>query len=468
MVDREEDQLVRYFDGIRLAEKQVLDEKMDAAIRRGIEQGQTLRSRWRVHRGWTWISGTAGVIAVCMLMFFIWQGGIPLGGSISTNASSTEVIPSYVDGLMTSEMERAAEHGLYQPIGKSAEVKGTKVTVDGVLADGRTVVVFYSMVNSKDPKAVDGYFAHMVDDEQRFSGTIYDPGTSFVDSENVTHTFFRITFPKGNAPTRMTFGINSGVMRDQLVVKFPIEWSSRPYEGLEKIIPVKQTATVDRTKIAIREMVLRPLSTTIVFEPEMRTNVYMAVNLKAKLYLGEKQENQFHYYTSSRSSFYDRESLANNEVILQGIDFESLYYSDWNEVTLQIDGFRVTKTSTRSFDLVIDTEKNEILTTDPSIQKVLVAPDQQSTQVSIYALKKQENKVKHPFEIKEEFTDHEGNKHRFLQKEKEVSPFYYSSDLTEVIRFKLEPKTYAQPLTFTLTETTESTFKPHEFKIKLK
>lgn len=215
-------------------------------------------------------------------------------------------------------------------------------------------------------------------------------------------------------------------------------------------------------------MFLRPLSTTILFELEMRTNVYMAVNLKAKLYLGEKQENQFHYYTSSRSSIYDRESLDNYEVILQGIEFESLYYSDWNEVTLQIDGFGITKTSMRSFDLIIDTEKKQLLTTDSSIQKVLVAPGQQSTQVSIYALKKQENNVRHPFELKEEFTDHEGNKHRFLQKEMEVTPLYYSSGLTEVIRSELEPKTYAQPLTFTLTETTNGTFNPHEFKIRLK
>lgn len=468
MVDREEDPLfARYFDGVRLAEKQVREENLDAAIRHGLDKGKTLRGKWRLRRGLAWTAGAAGTLAVCLLLLFIGQNaGLSVGLLSPTTASQNEVIPSYVSSLMTSEMERAAEHGLYQPIGKSTEVAGTKVTVDGVLADGRTVVVFYSMVNPEDVKAVDELFGHIVDDEQLFNGTIYDPGTSFVDSQDVKHTFFSVTFPEGNAPSKIIFGINSGSKRDQLVSQIPIGWSSRPYEGMEKIVPVKQTATVNRTKIAVREVSLRPLSTMIVFEPQMRTDVQMAVNLKAKLYLGEKQKNQFHYYTRSRGAIYDQESLSNNEVTLQGIDFESLYYSDWNEITLQIDGFGTLTKKERSFDLVIDTEKNQLLATDSAIHKVNVVPGQQSTLVRIYAEKKTKVDVGYPFQIKEEFTDHEGKKHRFLQED--GTPSYYLNGLTEIITFELEPKTYAQPLTISLTEVVDSTYKPQQFKIPLK
>ncbi|MBW4841207.1 MAG: DUF4179 domain-containing protein [Paenibacillaceae bacterium] len=469
MVDREENLLARYFDGVRIAEKQIGDEQLEAAIRHGLEQGRNLRGKWHLRRGLAWTAGAAGTLAMCLLLLFVWPSGSSFVGSplSPTTASQNEVIPNYVSALMTSEMERAAEHGLYQPIRKSTEVAGTKVTVDGVLADGRTVVVFYSMVNPEDVKAVDNFYGYLIDmDGDIFINLPRQSGTSFVDSKDVKHSYFKITFDQ-DAPTQAGFAVDSRVTNSDPIAKIPIAWSSRPYEGMEKVVPVKQTATVNRTKIAIREVSIRPLSTIIVFEPQMRTDVHMAVNLKAKLYLGEKQESQFHYYTRSKNVIYDHKILSNNEVNLQGIEFESLYYSDWNEVTLQIDGFGTLSTKKRSFDLVIDTEKNQLHATDSTILKVNIIHDQQSTLVRIYAEKKTKVDVGLPFQIEEEFTDREGAKHRFLQVDGKPSD-YMNDSTTEVITFELEPKTYTQPLTFTLTEVVDSTYKPQEFKIPLK
>ncbi|MGP0585482.1 DUF4179 domain-containing protein [Paenibacillus timonensis] len=467
MVDREEDQLLaRYFDGVRLAQKQVWDEKLDAAIRRGLDKGKTLRGKWQLRRGLAWTAGAAGTLALCLLFLFVWPSGSPFVGSFlfSTTASQNKAIPSYVSSLMTSEMERAAEHGLYQPIGKSTEVAGTKVTVDGVLADGRTVVVFYSIVNPEDVKAVDNFYGYLIDkDGDIFINLPRQSGTSFVDSKDVKHSYFKITFDQ-DAPTQAGFAIDSKAINGDAIAKIPFEWSSHPYAKLKKTISVNQTATLYGKPLTVDQIVLRPLSTTLLFKPQNIVEKPMTDYLEAKLYLGEHQEDQFWRYTKSRGILYDYGN-GNRKIstpYLTGIDFESLYYTDWNEVTLQIDGFGTPVS--RTLNLVVDTDKKQLIAPNPAVEKIEVVPHDQFLEVSLYMHQNPESKIAIPYRVKDHYTDDKGNTYRILSDND--FPSYRSDDDVETISFKLESRQYSQPLNFTLTETLD--YKPQEFKIPLR
>ncbi|WP_178018867.1 DUF4179 domain-containing protein [uncultured Paenibacillus sp.] len=465
MVDQEENQLfARYFDGVRLAEKQVRDEKLDAAIRRGLDKGKTLRGKWQLRRGLAWTAGAAGTLAVCLLLLFVWQNGGPLIGSSSpTTASQNDAVPSYVSSLMTSEMERAAEHGLYQPVGKSTEVAGTKVTVDGVLADGRTVVVFYSMVNPEDVKAVDNFYGSLIDkDGNIFINLPRQSGTSFVDSKDVKHTYFKITFDQ-DAPTQAGLAVDSRAINGNTSAKIPFEWSSRPYANLKKTIPVNQTATLYGKQMTVDHMVLRPLSTTLLFKPQKSVDKAMTDHLEAKLYLGEHREDQFWRYTKSRGILYDygNETGKISTPYLTGIDFESLYYTDWNEVTLQIDGFGTPVS--RTLNLAVDTDKKQLITPNPAVEKIEVVPGEQSLEVRFHMNKNPESKIALPYHLDDYFTDDEGTSNRILREN--GSPSYRLDGEAETISFKLESRQYPQPLNFTLTETLD--YKPQQFKIPL-
>ncbi|MGG1614189.1 DUF4179 domain-containing protein [Paenibacillus sp. FSL K6-2441] len=463
MVDREEDQLARYFDGIRLAEKQILDEKLDAAIQRGLEQGRSLRSRWRVHRGWAWISGTAGVIAVCMLMLFIWHGGIPLVGSITTTASSTDAIPSYVDALMTSEMERAAEHGLYQPIGKSTEVEGTKVTVDGVLADGRTVVVFYTLRKKLDNDihlwlldAHGNTFDHL---------PVFLPvGTYPVGS--VTHLKYTLNIEDPDAPNRLVLSVGTEESNEKPISQIPIEWNSRPYTRMKKTVPVNQIATIYGQSLTIDQIVIRPLSTTILFKPQKSVNQWMSQPVKAKLYLGGEGEAEFRRYAPLRSLIYDYQK-GSPDAFLTGLEFESIYDKDWKEVTLEIDNFGVYPLKQRSFSLWVDADKEQLFIPDPSVKQVEVLEHENVIELVLHMNPTPDNHLSKPYTVDEYFNDNQAKSvYRILQDEH--SPMYSLDGDNETIRFKIEKRDYVQPLHITIMEDFDSSYKPQEFKIPLK
>lgn len=464
MVDREEDPLfAHYFDGVRLAEKQVREENLDAAIRHGLDKGKSLRGKWQLRRGLAWTAGAAGTLAVCLLLLFIGQNaGLSVGLLSPTTASQNEVIPSYVSSLMTSEMERAAEHGLYQPIGKSTEVAGTKVTVDGVLADGRTVVVFYSMVNPEDVKAVDNFYGYLIDMEGNlFINLPRQSGTSFVDSMDVKHSYFKITFDH-DAPTQAGFAVDSRAINGDAIARIPFEWSSRPYANLKKTIPVNQTATLYGKQLTVDHIVLRPLSTTLLFKTQKNVDMSMTDHLEAKLYLGEHREDQFWRYTKSRGIIYDYGNGKTSTSYLSGIDFESLYYSDWNEVTLQIDGFGTPVSKT--LNLVIDTDKKQLITPNPAVEKIEVVPGEQSLEVRFQMNKNPRSKIGIPYHIEDYFTDDEGTSYRILREN--GFPSYRLDGDVETISFKLESHPYSQPLNFTLSETLD--YKPQQIKIPIK
>nr|WP_167521236.1 DUF4179 domain-containing protein [Paenibacillus timonensis] len=465
MVDREEDQrLARYFDGVRLAEKQIGNEQLDAAIRRGLEQGRSLRGKWQLRRGLAWTAGAAGTLAVCLLLLFVWPSGSPFVGSFlfSTTASPNKVIPSYVSSLMTSEMERAAEHGLYQPINKSTEVAGTKVTVDGVLADGRTVVVFYSMVNSEDAKAVDNLYGYLIgNDGDIFINLPRQSGTSFVDSKDVKHSYFKITFDQ-DAPTQAGFALDSKAINGDALAKIRFGWNSRPYANLKKTLSVNQTAILYGKPLTVDQIVLRPLSTTLLFKPQKIVDKPMTDYLEAKLYLGEHGEDQFWRYTKSRGIIYDYGNGKTSTPYLSGIDFESLYYTDWNEVTLQIDGFGTPVS--RTLNLAVDTDKNQLIAPNPAVEMIEVVPGKQSIEVRLYMHQSAESKIAMPYRVEDHFTDDKGNTYRILSEND--FPSYRLDDDVETISFKLESRQYSQPLNFTLTETLD--YKPQQFKIPLK
>lgn len=463
MVDREENQLARYFDGVRLAEKQIGDERLDASIRRGLDKGKTLQGKWQMRRGLAWTVGAIGTLAVCLMLVLIWQGGGLPGGVSTTTAGQPAGIPDYVSSLMTSEMERAAEHGLYQPIGKSTEVAGTKVTVDGVLADGRTVVVFYSMVNPEDVKAMNNLYAYLVDKD----GNLYDSlprkeGTSLTDSKDIKHSYYKIIFTDRDAPTQSSLAVNSRISDINVQAKIPIEWSSRPYAKTKKTFRVNQTATLYGKPLTVDQLVLRPLSTTLLFKPQEFVDKFMTDHLAAKLYLGEHREDQFWRYTKSRDILYDYGNGKTSTPYLSGIDFESLYYTDWNEVTLQFDGFGTP--ISRTLNLAVDTDKKQLITPNQAVEKIEVVPGEQSLEVRFQMNRNPKSKIAMPYHVDDYFTDDEGTSYRVLREN--GSPTYRLDGEAETISFKLESRQYHQPLNFTLTETLD--YKPQEIKIPLK
>ncbi|WP_059041850.1 DUF4179 domain-containing protein [Paenibacillus rubinfantis] len=470
MVDREEDLLwARYFEGLGLAENQVRDEKLDAAIRRGLEQGRTQRRIWHLRRGLTWTAGVAGTLAVCLLLLFMWPSGGMFDGSPSpsTTASQNENYPSYISSLMTSEMERATELGLYQPIGKSTEVAGTKVTVDGVLADGRTVVFFYTLENIHRKKLDTEVHLGLKD----ATGKTFDylpvflPTGTYPD-DTVTHLKYTLNIEDPDAPTRLLLSVSTEESSDQPISEIPMEWSSQPYTGMKKTVPVNQIATIYGHPLTIDQIVMRPLSTTILFKPQESVDQWMSQSVKAKLYLGGEGEAEFQRYAPLRSLIYDYQT-GSTDVYLMGLEFGSTYDKDWNEVTLEIDNFGVYPEKQRSISLWVDTDKEQLLYSEPSVKQVEVLEHDKTIEVLLHMNQTPGNKVSSPFTVDEYFNDNQFKSvYRILQDDR--SPMYTLDGDNETIRFEIDKREYTQPLRITVMEKLDDSYKPQAIKIPLK
>ncbi|RRJ63145.1 DUF4179 domain-containing protein [Paenibacillus oralis] len=347
MVETRENQLVRYFDGARQAEQQISEGALASAIGAGLARGKNARRKRAVQRG----AVAAGLLACCLLIAAVWPVWTMPG--TSTVMSSPPGIPGYVLSQMTTPMEQAADQGLYQPINKSAEVEGYKVTVDGVLADNETMIVFYTLENlSGSDQSKDMYIDFFdTDGNLLIVPDIWNESNSSVNNtERIKHGFIRLTF-SDTTPGHIIFAAGTEfIYKDESSVKIPIELDTRRYAGLERTIPVNQSAKIGGRHITIGDVILRPLSTTIRFDPKVTVSIYEPANMQAKLYLGEKREKQFRYYIKSRTAIYS-EGQNEADTLLSAIVFDSLYYEDWNEVTLQVDGWGTSDNQPQEFKI---------------------------------------------------------------------------------------------------------------------
>lgn len=347
MVETKETPLVRYFDGARLAEQQVSEGALASAIEAGLARGKSARRKRVMQRGVI----AAGVLACCLLIAIVWPVW-PMPGT-STVMSSHPGVPEYVLSQMTTPMEQAADQGLYQPINKSAEVAGYKVTVDGVLADNQTMIVFYTWENLLGTGQSKNLYIDFLDADGNLliAPDVWKESPSSVNNmDRVEHDYVRLSF-SDSTPGQIVITAGSEIIpKNESSVKISIELDTSRYAGLERTIPVNQSAAIRGRHITIGDVILRPLSTTIRFDPKVTVSIYEPVNMQAKLYLGEKKEKQFRYYIKSRTAIY---SGGQNEAdaLLSAIVFDSLYYEDWNEVTLQVDGWETSDYQPQEFKI---------------------------------------------------------------------------------------------------------------------
>lgn len=474
MDEREEAQLTRYFDSVRLAAKQIDSAKLDMAIRQGMEQSNNKRASSMLQRGWGWAA--AGLLACLVLVVaFGANGSLNVRHSFSSIGTSTSY-PDHILELMLPEMKPAVKE-LYQPIGKSGILDGTEVTIDGVMADGRTILVFYTLKDQTGKQAAknispgilnsDGGELEDYDIQQEWSFT--NPS---LDSRQVKHKSLQLIFDHGEAPTELIFTaslqsniVGVGSSDNNGMVKLPISWSSQPYEGMIKEVPIQQALEVDGHSLLISQVTLRPLSTLIEFEPQQVVNSFKTENLKASLSNYSKGDPQSR--RSYTAGYTLHQSMASNqqEKFLSGIAFNSLYYENWEEALLQIDVYGVYPDTKRTYQISIDTEK-ELASLGSGVDRVEVLPGNESTEVKLHIERNPDGDINTPLRLSPFFFDRHSSVFRLMQQEGPLSAQQEGG--SAIFKFNLDSESYAQPLAFTLTETLGDHYKPQEFMIKLK
>ncbi|MFD1175238.1 DUF4179 domain-containing protein [Paenibacillus puldeungensis] len=459
MAEREELELTHFFDDALQAERKIDEMKLETAVRNGLNRGKQARRKRQLSQRW----GIAGGLAFCMvLVIAFWQYGYQ--ATPAAVMGSQGDIPDYVRSMLTTDMERAADHGLYQPINQTVEKDGYKVTVDGVLADSRTAIIFYTSENTlRDfPIDVQGYTPIQ---DANVSST--EMGPKYYESADhkssrtgpIMHTFVKLQVSSQAARGKILFsgswGEHSEKKEDLKKVYIPIELDKSKYADLERTIPINETAQFGDHKVTIKNMVLRPLGTTINIESIGPSTDKLVKGIQdTKLYLGEERASQFQYFLTPNQNESSYQSSLGRSSFLQ-LAFRSIFYDDYSEAALKAAG--ITETTSNKSKLVIDTAKKQILSGGQLIQKLDIVSGKESVDIKLRFNKTSDN------------NNHILENASFTDKSGAIYTITRGDSRKEAVDFSIAPSDYAQPLTFTLENTSDKNiYKPLEVKINLK
>lgn len=452
-------------EDIRNASESIPEEKLESAVRSGLERGKTLRRRRKL---WFPAGIAAGAAACCLLLITLWQTAGQVDSS-QTTVQGTPGIPEYVLAQMSSDMRTAADHGLYQPVNKSVEEDQYRVTVDGVLADNQRVVVFLTYKNlSSNGSMMDLKPGEIIgfDGKRVLNPTIYSSSTqnSAEKRKNTRHLYYTLSFKEEGSPSKLEF---SGVLETSpetnakpIEFEIPFEWDSSKYREMEDIIPVNQTAVIDGNKISISDIVLTPLSTMVRIDAIAQEDHGIGGLLEVKLLLGKKQPGQFLKSLLLRSSM--SEQLTDGNLTLSQLYFDSIYYKDLKEVTLAASGIGVT--TSEKIEVSIDTDKKKMISPNSMLHLLEVNNENNMTEIVLQHSKEDDDLIL-PLILQNDFNTGDGTQ---VTLEDAGNIEYSTNSLNNTIRFKLEVKDYPQPLTFKFGGTSiEEISHPIEFHIRL-
>ncbi|MFD3262169.1 DUF4179 domain-containing protein [Paenibacillus lentus] len=438
--DREERLLADYYKSHDAAAKQMDEEKLENALLAGLAAGNSQYKRLAHYYPWK-LAGA--VLACCLILILGWQAWELGNKDRSAFHASRLDIPSFVYDRMTPKLKDAALHGLYQPINETVIQGDYQVTINGVIADRTEMVLFYTSVNlpgnvpiyPRDARFLDTQGNHLnvgID----YSSTTPQPGTS----TNVQHGEFTLSFPKSDVPDQFNFSAKWG--HEQAsdaaheLIEFPIQLDSSKYAGLEHRIRVDRSATIGPYTFTVTDAVLNPLTTRVYVQiKSAEENLYQGL-IDPVLRITQK---------GSRKSIPMHMSTMKGDSGPLLIEFDSLYYSEWENLSFGASGME--EALGEDLELVLDTEKQELISSPNDIVRLAsVVPNEEFIDLYFELDSTSDQRVAR-FELDEEFLDGNGEKYSLILGR---SSYRSYQDMSLTVNYKLKPEDYTQPLTFKL------------------
>ncbi|RUT31961.1 DUF4179 domain-containing protein [Paenibacillus zeisoli] len=444
---REEQRLIDYFQSSHIAEQSIEDTLLDKAVVQGIQMG----SRKRRSFMFRYRAGImAGTLALCIGLFILMWPRIHVGPSPAADKVNFTA-PDYVKSQIShnSAWLEAANHGLYQPINQTREQGGYRVTVDGVLADKRTMIFFYTAENmdgSSTPAVNNTKF--LGTDGKSVSASVESDSFSQLSNKKVVQNRYILNF-YGNdtTPDKFTFTGNwgPGQASDAKRQKFeiPVKLDRSKFINLEKHIPVHQDMMIHGLKATLDDATLYPLSTELGFSYDKKNSRKIQQFIKPRLTL--KLQDQ------AVESAFRGSSLTENEP--NRMYFNSLYYTDFSSLQFRSDG--VEESLGDHLSIVVDTSKRELVhAPDDRVRLGNVITDSGSTEIQFH-IKRGSNSLS-SLDLDYSFTDGKGHTHKVATTRSEsriLDPYssHSSNDDFDVYHYFIDTKSYPQPLTIPIT-----------------
>lgn len=430
---------------IEAASEQVAEERLHQAVAKGLDRAKKTSIKRRI--GFQ-VGIMAGLLALTVFLLNYWGQDMKEQGNSSYESvvqGSLGDIPEYVLSQMTSDMEAAAEHGLYQPVNRSEQTGPYQVTVDGILADQQQIYLFITLANQSGkstPMELSNYQFYDPKGD-RSPRRITSPAFMSNDKyKTVQHLTYTLSFDESPAGLLVFSGNiqSSSSYEAESAFEISIEWNPDIYKNMQRTIALHQTEVIEGHSFTLNSLVLTPLATTLSVDTDPEAGTGIEGFIHSKLILDRKQEGRFVQAIYPRN--YEYRYAADDNLSLSRLIFNSIYYRDINEITFQASG--ITLSSRHAFEITIDTAKEQLITA-PSNFTLLSLKENNAQEVELqlrYSPPQPDNPDLEPlsFDFNRYFLDQEGTRHRFLSGD-------YLKNRVAILKF--DALSYPQPLTFT-------------------
>ncbi|KGE16676.1 DUF4179 domain-containing protein [Paenibacillus wynnii] len=457
MAEPEENLLRDYFHNVTTKADELSDTKLDAVIHSGILRGS--RRRFSLNRGFTAVLLTALAVALFVIVPWLQSSFEPERAQLPPKSwGEFEVFRPIIKGNIS--LESALDAGIVQTIGVSSEEKnGYMLTLNGVLADKKSMIALYTFQNMTEKDVhLHGIYLDNAISKTRSNQSAFFTGSEGIWKPGVTRMLVQYMWgedQKGLKEMVANMSVtpllseamlsSSEKFRTELSIPFTLETDQ--VEANSRTVMVNRSLNIAGQEILVEQAYIAPTGIYVDIKLYKKGNTMQIYNLiSPKINLGKGKNAKVLNVTEH--------GLGSEEFI---------FYNDNtnkdSRMTLEVEGMYALEKSKR--DLVINTETSTII---KAPDKRLTISDEKTVEKDgVLALTlftpKEESKdsLSYGLNISDNFVDGAGSGHfmvrpdRFTHYETIGKHRQVEKGSTTTFFYNVGSEKLPQPLTFNLT-----------------
>ena len=332
-----------------IEKREVPDDRLEKAIQIGFETAKRNNKKRAIIKRSIW---STAIAAILMLAFVT---SIRVSPAFANAVSSIPGFSGIVELIQDNKgIQMAIENEHYQIIETTGETEGVKVTLEGIITDETSLIVFSKIENNKKhPKryltryrilATDG---KEIPNDQSF-GTAWNQKNDLL-ATNTTEIKF-----KGPVPTEemiLEYRFADDIGDDQVIetIQIPFKVELKPVK--RENFAVNKTVVVDGQKIHIHSITIGPIKTAVEVEYDTE-NTKKIFGFEDLRIVDEKGEVWSGIKNGSTASWSEDSPVISYFL-------QSNYFRDTDHLFLQFN--KLMAMNKNEAELIIDTEKQGIV-----------------------------------------------------------------------------------------------------------
>lgn len=345
----EERKLKKWKDEIE--KREVPAERLDNAIQIGFENAK--RNRENKKHGFLKRSLWSTAIAAILILTFITS--IRVSPAFANAVSSIPGFSGIVEMIQDNKgIQMAIENEHYQIIGKTGETEGVKVTLEGIITDETSLIVFSKIENNKKhPRRYLTRYRILDTDGKEIPND-----QSFSTSWNQTNDLIATNTTEikfvGPVPTEemiLEYRFADDIRHDQVIetIQIPFKVELKPVKREQ--YAVNKTVVIDGQKIHIHSITIGPIKTAVEVEYDAE-NTKKIFGFEDLRIVDEKGEVWSAIKNGSTASWSEDSAVISYFL-------QSNYFRDTDHLFLQFN--KLMAMDKDDAELIINTETKEIL-----------------------------------------------------------------------------------------------------------